>query len=264
MRGHINGTLLGWDETGEGEVVLLIHGIAESRQSWLYQVEPFSRRYRVVACDLRGFGVSNTGEATGTLAQYAADVFELLARLDVKEARVVGFSMGGVIAQRFAIDHPEVTRAVVIAASSSVVGHRAAKHYLDRAELARARGGDAIRELSLEDARACFAFSPPEVVDAYCEVRRAAIQDPLGFANACETMASLRDRPLTEDLGGIRAPTLVITGERDAFCPPVASEIMHNKIRRSTLQIVPAAGHCLHWEDAGGFNHRVLDFLASA
>lgn len=263
MRERINGTVLAWDDVGTGEPLVLIHGIAECRQAWRHQLEPFSRQFRVIACDIRGFGESETGNAEGQLEQYVTDIRELLLRLGVRRARIVGFSMGGVITQRFAIDHSEMTRAVVIAASSSLVNRRASQYHLQRVELAETKGLEAIRTASVEDAPACFAVSPPEVVEAYREVRRAGVQDPRGYANAGRAMASLYEQPVTEELTQVRSPALVITGERDVFCPPRASEIIHSKIAQSVLRIIPAVGHCLHWEDPAGFNSTVLDFLTS-
>lgn len=264
MREHINGTVLAWDASGAGEPVLLVHGIGEARGAWRHQLEDFKGRFRVIACDVRGFGDSETGNGTGRVEQLAADLRALLDRLGAGPARVIGFSMGGVIAQRFALDHPDMTRAVVIAASSSVVNRRAADFYLERAALAERNGVGALRAAAMEDAASCFAISGPEVVEAYREVRRNGVREAAGFANAARAMASLLEAPLTEALAGLRAPALVITGERDVFCPPRASEIIHARIPGSVLRVVPGVGHCLHWEDPAGFNRTVLDFLASA
>jgi len=264
MKEQLNDTLLTWEEQGTGPPVLLVHGIAECREAWRHQVPPFSERFRVIACDVRGFGESETGDADGRIEQYAADLSALLTWLGIDRAHIVGFSMGGVIAQRFAINYPEHTRGLVVAASSSVVNRRAAQYYLDRAQLAEAQGLGAIRATAVEEAAACFAVSPAEVVEAYREVRRAGVRDPRGHAKAARAMASLHERPLTEELKKVQSPALVITGERDVFCPPRASEIIHEKIARSTLRVVPAVGHCLHWEDVVGFNAAVIEFLSSA
>lgn len=264
MRDHINGTVLGWDELGAGEPVVLVHGIGESRAAWRHQWHALAARYRVIACDVRGFGDSGTGDATGSIAQLAADVRGLLERLDAGPAHVIGFSMGGVIVQRFALDHPDMTRTVVIAASSSVVNRRAADFYLERARVAERDGVEAIRAAAMADADACFALAGPEVVEAYRDVRRTAVRDAAGFANAARAMASLLEAPLTEALASLRAPALVLTGERDTFCPPRASEIIHARIPGARLAIAPAVGHCLHWENPTGFNETVIGFLATA
>ncbi|MBI2525704.1 MAG: alpha/beta fold hydrolase [Candidatus Rokubacteria bacterium] len=264
MREHINGTVLAWDESGAGEPALLVHGIGETRSAWRHQLEDFGARFRVIACDVRGFGESETGDGAGSVEQLAADLRALLDRLGAGPARVIGFSMGGVIAQRFALDHPDMTRAVVIAASSSVVNRRAADYYLERAALAERDGVAALRAAAMGDAAVCFTVSGADIIEAYREVRRNGVRDAAGFANAARAMASLLEAPLTEALAGLRAPALVITGERDIFCPPKASEIIHARIRGSLLRIVPAVGHCLHWEDPATFNRTVLDFLASA
>lgn len=263
MRERINGTVLGWEDVGAGDAVLLVHGIGESRSAWRHQREALAARFRVIACDVRGFGESEPGNGSGRIEQLAADLRALLERLGAGPARVIGFSMGGVIAQRFALDHADMTRAVVIAASSCVVNRRAADFYLERALLAERDGAEAVRAAAMADAGACFARSGPEVVEAYREIRRDAVREAAGFANAARAMASLLEAPLTEALGAVRAPALVITGERDVFCPPRASELIHARIAGARLEIVPALGHCLHWEDPPGFNETILDFLTS-
>jgi 3-oxoadipate enol-lactonase len=264
MREPVAGTTLAWDDLGTGDPVVLIHGLSESRHAWRHQTAAFARRFRVIACDVRGFGESETSDADGRLERYADDVRALLVHLGIARARIVGFSMGGVIAQRFAIDHSAMIRVVVIAASSSVVNRQAVAYYRGRADVAEQQGLEAIREASAGDAGACFALAPPEVVETYRQLRRAGIVDPRGYMYAARAMASLHEHPLTKELGQVRCPTLVITGERDVFCPPRASEIIAGAIPGSILTIVPAVGHCLHWDDPARFNEAVLEFLASA
>lgn len=260
MKDRVNGTVLAWDEAGTGEAVVLVHGIAESRRAWQHQVGPLAGRFRVIAFDVRGFGESEAGEAESRIEQYADDIAALLARLGVRSASVVGFSMGGVIVQRFALAYPELTRALVVAASSSVVNRRAADYYRERAELAE-KDLAAARDASVSDASSCFALSPPEVVEAYRDVRRAAVTNACGLASAARAMSSLLDRPLTPELGALRCPTLVVTGERDVYCPPRGSEMIAGAIPGARLEIAPALGHCLHWEDAARFNALVQEFL---
>jgi pimeloyl-ACP methyl ester carboxylesterase len=259
----LNGAVLAWEESGAGPPVLLVHGLSETHASWRYQREVLAQRFRVIACDVRGFGESETGDAASRPDQYADDLHALLVHLGIARAAIVGFSMGGVIGQSFAIRHPGLTSALVIAASSSVVNRQAAEYFLERARLAETLGLEAVRATTVSDAAACFATSSPEVVEAYRQLRRGAIRDARGYRNACRAMASLREQPLTEGLANIRCPSLVITGERDSLCPPKASEIIRAKIPDSRLSIAAGVGHCLHWEDPSGFNEIVVDFLSS-
>ena len=266
MRDTLNGTSIEWDEAeaGAGAGVVLVHGLSEDRAAWRHQAEPFRQRFRTILYDVRGFGGSEAADANGTIDQYAEDLRALLARLGLRRAAIVGFSMGGVIAQRFAVDHPELPSALVIAGSSSVVNAQAATYYRERAALADAGELEAVRAASAADGQGCFARSAPDVIEAYCGLRRRALREPRGYASACRAMASLHERPLTKALAGIRCPALVLTGERDGFCPPRAAEIIHANLANGRLRILPRAGHCLHWEDAAGFNEAVLDFLSAA
>lgn len=259
----LNGTVLAWEEMGTGPAVVLVHGLSETQASWQQQHGMLSQQFRVVACDVRGFGESETANASPRPEQYGEDLRALLAHLSIGSAVIVGFSMGGVIAQRFAIDHPEMATALIIAASSSVVNRQAAEYYRERAELAETQGLEAVRATTANDAGACFVASGPLVVEAYRHLRRQAVRDARGYANACRAMATLRERPLTQELASIRCRALVITGERDVLCPPKASEIIHGAMPNSRLRILRGVGHCLHWEDPASFNGALIDFLCS-
>ena len=101
---------------------VLIHGLSETREVWWRQVAHLEQSMRVVAYDIRGFGNSPTGAADGTVRQFADDLGQLLSAFGTGPAWLVGFSMGGVIAQRFALDFPQLTRGLVLVASSCSVG----------------------------------------------------------------------------------------------------------------------------------------------
>lgn len=264
MKKEINGALCAWDDSGIGEPLVLIHGLSETRAAWHHQVQEFSRHFRVITYDVRGFGESETGIPEGTPQQFARDVAGLLSNLGIDQACLWGFSMGGVIAMRFAIDYPRMVKALVVASSSSRINRQAVEFFKLRSSLATSDDLTGLIDLNTQDAKACVAENRPDLVQRYIDLRTSAVQDPKGYANACGAMTSLYEHPLTEELGGIKCPTLVITGERDMFCPPKASSIIQNGISGSSLRILPGAGHCAHWEQAASFNSIALDFLTHA
>lgn len=261
MKEEINGALCAWDDSGIGEPLVLIHGLSETRAAWHHQVQEFSRNFRVITYDVRGFGESETGIPEGTPQQFARDVAGLLSNLGIDQACLWGFSMGGVIAMRFTIDYPRMVKALVLASSSCRINRQAVEFFKLRSSLATSDDLTGLIDLNTQDAKACVTEDRPDLVQRYIDLRTSAVQDPKGYANACAAMASLYEHPLTEDLAGIKCPTLVITGERDVFCPPKASSIIQNGIPGSNLRILPGAGHCAHWEQAATFNRIALDFL---
>jgi len=261
MKAFLNGTTLAWEETGQGKPLVLVHGLSEERSVWRYQVPAFRDRFRLIAVDVRGFGESALGEGREDARQFAEDLRALLDHLGIPQAVLWGFSMGGVIVQRFGVDFPERCQALVIASSSSRVGRSAVEWFRTRAERARREGLPAVQALNREDASGFFASAPPERVEEYIRLRMEAVRDPLGYANACMAMARLGEAPLDPDLPRIACPTLVFTGERDPMCPPRASEIIHRAIAGSRLAILPGLSHLAHWEDPDAVNRTVRAFL---
>lgn len=110
----LNGTEIAYLDAGEGDSVLLLHGLGASRDDWRRQVGEFSARYRVIAPDLRGFGHSERREPF-TIAQHARDMEALIAELDIAPAHVVGLSMGGAVAIELAVRKPALVASLVLA-----------------------------------------------------------------------------------------------------------------------------------------------------
>jgi pimeloyl-ACP methyl ester carboxylesterase len=101
---------------------VLIHGLSETREVWWRQESSLERSMRVISYDVRGFGASPTGSADGSVRQMADDLGQLLSAFASGPAWLIGFSMGGVIAQRFALDFPDLTTGLILIASSCAVG----------------------------------------------------------------------------------------------------------------------------------------------
>src|SRR5438034_5553161 len=117
--------------------MVFVHGLSENHQTWTQQVAEFSKRFSAVAIDVRGFGDSEVGTAEGTPRQLADDLAAVVKHLARDgRAHVVGFSMGGVIAVRFALDHPDLARSVVIASSSAAINDAGFQWFQQRLEAA--------------------------------------------------------------------------------------------------------------------------------
>ncbi len=234
--------------TGTGpQAIVLTHGLASSQAIWAAQVAALAPRYRVLTWDLRGHGRSAPDPALCTVADLAADLRRVLDAAGVEQAVVLGHSAGGVVALRFALEHPRRTRALVLVGTASECNARARQFYEDLAAIALARGMDPVYRrlgVSLEQAR-------------------AAPTDAATYASVARAMASLHAEPLTPRLGEIRCPALMIVGEKD-FLGAGGSVILQRGIAASRLHIVAARGHGLFLEDPAGFNRLLLDFLAGA
>jgi pimeloyl-ACP methyl ester carboxylesterase len=241
--------------------VVLIHGLSETRQAWKRQVSFLQETVEVIACDVRGFGTSPTGAADGTVRQMADDLAQVLSAKETGPVWLVGFSMGGVIAQRFALDFAELTKGLVLIASSSTIGRAGEEFFRDRIERVTNGGLEILASINAEDARGCFAMGNEQLIAEYQRLRVGAVREVEGYLNACRAMLGIKDGSLTQNLGAIERPTLVIAGELDPYCPPRASEMIATAIPGAALNVIPNAGHCVHWEASDSVNELIYGFI---
>ena len=172
--------------------------------------------------------------------------------------------MGGVIAQRFALDFPDLVEGLVLIASSCTVGRPGEAFFQQRLEAVEAGGLDALKSINTEDARGCFATGDEALIAEYQRLRVSAVRDAEGYLNACRAMLRLAGEPMIHDLGAIRCPTLVVAGELDPYCPPRASEMIVDAIPGAAFELVPDVGHCFHWEASEPTNEIIGGFIGTA
>ncbi len=148
-----------WDE-GTGEALLLVHGFPLDHTMWAGQLEAFSTRYRVIAPDLRGFGGSQSSDASVSMEQFADDLAELLAALKINEPVVLcGLSMGGYVALQFVKQHADRLKALVLCDTRAAA---------DSAEAAANRLSMAQRVLSEGAEVAAEAMAPGYLASKRC------------------------------------------------------------------------------------------------
>jgi pimeloyl-ACP methyl ester carboxylesterase len=241
--------------------VVLIHGLSETRGVWWRQKSFLEPTMRVVSYDIRGFGASPTGAADGTVQQMADDLGQLLSAFETGPAWLVGFSMGGVIAQRFALDFPELTKGLVLVASSCAVGRGGVEFFNHRIDQVLTGGLESLAKTNDGDARGCFHTGDEDLINEYKELRVNAVRDPAGYLNACKAMLNIGENPLTPELRAIRCPSAVIAGEYDPYCPPKASKMISDAIPGAELTVIEDVGHCMQFEASGRLNDHIVDFI---
>ena len=219
---------------------------------------------RVFTYDVRGFGASPTGAADGTLRQMADDLAQIVSTFAARPVWLVGFSMGGVIAQRFALDFPDATKGLVLIASSCAVGHAGRDFFRHRIEQVTKGGLESLATTNDGDARGCFHTDDQELIREYKALRIGAVRDPAGYLNACNAMLGVGENPLTAELTAIRRPTLVLAGEYDPYCPPKASQMIAAAIPNAEFTLIEDRGHCLQFEASDILNRHIVDFLGRA
>lgn len=241
--------------------VVLIHGLSEQGRVWDRQIAALNDGFAPVTYDVRGFGLSPLGRGDGTVEQLADDLGQVMSAARKTKAHLIGFSMGGVVAQKFAVDHPEAVDRLVLIATSSGVGASAAQFFDDRIELASEGPAEAFAERNHADAHACFHQGGSALREEYARLRGESVTSREGYVNACRAMRRLHEQPLTPELSRIRHRTLVVCGSEDRYCPPEAAQILASHIPNASLKILEGAGHCLHWERPEELNELVREFL---
>lgn len=215
-----DGVRLNYEVTGSGPALVLCHGLGGNLTMFAAPVERLKGEYTVVTWDNRGCGES---EARGpySLRRFSDDLLAVLAAAGIDRAIVAGVSWGGIVAQRFTLDHPAMVRALLVDSSSSEVNERAAEGWL-------ARG------------RAYFD-APRDVPTIEAGTGRPA--DPDAHMAQCEAIAALQATPMTPELERIGCPALCIAGESDEIAGVGGTVIMSRKIAGAKLVIVPSCGH---------------------
>ncbi|MCD6727575.1 MAG: alpha/beta hydrolase [Solirubrobacteraceae bacterium] len=231
---------------GEGRPVVFVHGLAESRASWAAQQIALGG-VQTLAYDLRGHGETTTGDADGSLAQLGGDLVRLLEAL-TGPATCVGFSLGGTVVLWAAAHAPELVERAIVLGTSSVVGRSAAAFYEERIALARSGDRAAFAAALRADTRAALARDDVDV-DALTAARLAAVGDGEGYVNAARAMARMREEPLTPLLAAVRCHVDVVGGERDAFCPRKAADIVVEALPDAAYHELPGLGHLMNVED---------------
>jgi 3-oxoadipate enol-lactonase len=253
-RTKINGIDLYYEVHGSGPALLFAHGGGGNHLSWWQQVPEFSRHFRCVTFDHRGFGASpDHPDGPGPRA-FVEDLRRLLDHLGIEQAALVGQSMGGWSVLGFATAYPRRASALVLCDTTAG---------LDDPEVAReqtAALGDAPRgglaQVLTRAYAADFPTRDPMRCFLYQQMSGLNQQVP---ANLISALMKIRHR--CDALIEHRVPTMLIVGEEDALVPPKLMELMARAIPRSRLVKVAGAGHSVYFERPEEFNRLLLGFL---
>ncbi len=238
-------------------VVLLLHGLGATSDSWAAQVPVLVEAgYRVIAPDARGFGRSTYRGHTSVPAM-AADMAELLRRLEISSAHVVGISMGGTLALQLALDHSTYVQSLLLANTFAKLRPDALSGWLYFALRLLL-----VHTLGLEaQARAVVRrIFPRENQDHLREalVEQIMQADPRGYR---ATMRALTRFNIEGRLAEIGVPTLVITGEKDTTVQPKNQRALAALIPGARQMVIPEAGHAVIVDQPQVFNRELLKIL---
>ncbi|MCY3964535.1 MAG: alpha/beta hydrolase [Acidobacteria bacterium] len=245
---------------GNGPVVALTHGLGGHLDYWEPTVETLQDRCTVLTWDVRGFGGSERRPGTMAPETWAADLATVLDEIGADAAVIAGFSMGGVISQRFALDFPARTRALILISTSSEVNERAEAGWNARADVVERDG--LAKALAPADPAISYGKEYGERhAEEIAEAARLSIErnDAASYAAACRAVSNI---DYTVDLQTITCPTLILQGLEDALTPPGGSVIMSRRIQGSRLIMLENCGHWIPTERPAEFHAEVEAFLA--
>ncbi|WP_408011383.1 alpha/beta fold hydrolase [Pseudalkalibacillus sp. A8] len=248
-----------YEERGTGEPLILIHGVGLDYTMWQMQMEKLSDQFRVIAYDMIGHGGSEHPPAPYSLSQFVEQLAMLLDYLQIEKAHLVGFSMGGMVAQAFTLEYAHKVKTLTI---MSAVANRTASQreaVLERVKEVKKNGPSATIEPAIqrwfsED----FMMKHKEIVE---NVRNRLKQNNPASYLASYTLFATADQLLFPKLHTIEVPTLIVTGEEDIGSNPKMAKQMGTEIASSQVVIVPGMKHMLPIEGAEIVNETIHSFI---
>jgi pimeloyl-ACP methyl ester carboxylesterase len=269
----LHGHRFTYRSAGSGPLLVLLHGIAGSSETWEDVIPRLASRYTVIAPDLLGHGDSSKPRGDYSLGAYSNAIRDLFGALGHDRGTVVGHSLGGGIAMQFAYQFPERCERLVLVSSG---GLGPEVHALLRAA-ALPGAGTVLPWLcvagrrSIDGLRPVFGRLGLRAGTDLEEIWRnfASLEDPDARQAFIDTVRGIID------LGGQRVsatdrlylaaelPTLIIWGEKDPLIPVRHAREAHERVPGSRLEIFPGTGHFPYRDDPGRFAAVVLDFVQS-
>jgi 3-oxoadipate enol-lactonase len=252
------GTKIYWDEEGNGEPILLIMGLGYPAIAW-YRTRPvLAKEFRTIAFDNRGVGRSDRPPGPYPIPLMASDAAAVLDAAGVENAHVYGVSMGGMIAQEFALQYPKRVRSLILGCTAAG-GPTAIRAEADATKMLMARASMTAEEA----ARAAVPFiydpgTPQNLIDEDTEVRRPWFPHPDAYNAQLQGIFAWE---AYSRLANIPAPTLVIHGETDRLVPAGNGKLIAEKIPGAKLVLLPHASHIFSTDQPTASHRAVLEFL---
>lgn len=241
---------------GEGDPLILIHGLGSSCRDWELQIPSFSERFQTIALDLRGHGRSAKPPGPYSIQLFANDVAGLIRALRLFAVHVVGISLGGMVAFQLALDFPELVQSLVIVNSTPELVARNWKDrigFLQRLLIVNLMGMEKMGEVLAER----FLPDPEHKTLRSLFIQRWSENHKPSYLAA---MRAAHGWSVTDRLGEIHSPTLVVAADGDYF-PLEAKQEYSRLIPNARLKVIEDSRHALPAEKPDEFNQAVLGFL---
>jgi pimeloyl-ACP methyl ester carboxylesterase len=255
-----NGCRIYWEESGAGDPLLLIMGLGYSHEMWHRTRPAMAEHYRAIVYDNRGVGKSDLPAGPYPIAQMADDAAAVMDAAGVEWSHVYGISMGGMIAQELALNHPERVWSLILGcttcggANAVPAAPLVMQTLMDRATMTPEEGVEAMVPFIYS------ASTPRSRIDEDLAIRRRTFPAAAGYLAQIQGILgwSSFDR-----LHNIRVPALVLHGGADQLVPPENGRILSRKIPGARLKLFEGASHIYPTDEPEASNQEVLSFLAN-
>lgn len=251
IKGSHSHYIIGNDFNKSRPTVVMIHGAGQSTATWEYQIDPLKDRPKLnlLILDLPGHGRS-VGINYRNIDDYAEFLKHFCDELSLTKLILLGHSMGGGIAQNFALRHPKRVIACVLVGTGARL--RVAKETLNAAKY------DYDTFCEVAPSRAFSEHSPDELKEKF---KQGLLRTPQEVSY--QDLVACDEFDIMDEVKNINVPTLIISGDKDILTPVKYSEYLFNKIRGAKLHVIKKAGHFMMQEKPEEFNRALLYFLES-
>ena len=253
---------INYRKEGSGEPLVLISGLGSNMRRWDFQIPHFIDKMMVITLDNRGTGESSRPTYSFTMDMFVEDVKHLLDHLNIKEKiHLCGISMGGMIAQHFTMKYPDVVKTLLLLATTP------------KTETAGiAQPSDSFRK-SFDDPEAAFQtrlavlYTSPfrrkikKDEQLFDKLKSVVVENPTTAQDYFNQAAAIAGHDTIDQLSKIKQPTLILVGNKDRLAPHQNSELLHEYIPNSKLEIIDGVGHGFIVEVAEKVNETMWNFI---
>ncbi|OQX95623.1 hypothetical protein B6I21_04500 [candidate division KSB1 bacterium 4572_119] len=261
------------DEGKGDQVLLLVHGLGSNAKGWIKNIPELSKKFRVIAVDLPGYGKSDKGYFQFSMKFYAQILTELLTQLNINKATFIGHSMGGQIAITTALEYPaRVDKLVLISPAGFERFTEGEGDWMKNAVTADFVKDTPIRNIDI-NVKSNFFKMPGDA--EFMITERIQMRKAKGFDLYCyavsRNVTAMLDGPVWDKLTDIQQPTLILFGENDGLIPnpylhggktETVAEIGRKEIPNNRLFLFEKCGHFVMFEKAEETNKAIFDFMA--
>jgi pimeloyl-ACP methyl ester carboxylesterase len=270
----VNGIKICYEERGKGEPVILIHGFGVTKEEWIAQFVPLSEHFRVIRLDNRGAGKSDRPNEPYFMEMFADDVVGLMDYLKIDKAHIIGWSLGGMIAEHVVLRHPHrVKKLILINTMAQWPSDKSGLEMYKRSQLERAQARledpeetyflsakmgfsrQFFKQLKANPKKKFYNLWSAEDMIKNSQINPSTPQEIINQVNALGHMDVLNE------LHKIKNKTLVMCADKDRQMPKPINQQIHESIPNSEFIVIEGAAHNSPQERAPEVNKIIIDFL---